>query len=180
MRDRTVLLSGAGSSCADYLGGWTIRRGARRVIGIYRSENRMRRLRALGIEPVSMHDAAGISAAAVQADVTFDALGGDIANGILGLMPEGTSFVAYGLLTGKSVVISEATKAAYHRFHMRDYLASVAVKGMSDAFADIWPMLAEAAPAEPTVYPARNWRDALAEVRKPGARKPILDISSLA
>ena len=180
VRDRTILLTGAGSSCANYLGNWAKRQGAERVVGIYRSECRAKQMRALGIEPVAMQAGAKILEVAKQADVTFDALGGDIASKILAMMREGTSFVAYGLLSGKPVTVTEKTTATYSRFHMRDHLRSFGRLGALEAFETIWPLLLKSPPPEPAVLPARSWREALAEVVKPGAQKQVLDISSLA
>ncbi|MCW2308264.1 zinc-dependent alcohol dehydrogenase family protein [Rhodobium gokarnense] len=176
VRGRSVLLSGAGSSCADYLGHWALRQGAKSAIGIYRSKSRVPRMRALGIEPVSMKDATRIAEAAGPADVTFDALGGPVASRILGLMPEGSSFVGYGLLTGEPVSPPDVPRASFCRFHMRDHLAP---GGMANAFAGIWPLLAgmELPPAR--IFPARQWREAIAEAARPGAPKPILDFSQI-
>lgn len=176
---RTVLLSGAGSSCAEYLGRLAIRQGATRVIGIYRSESRTDRLRSLGIEPISMYDQIEVSNAAAQADIAFDALGGDIASGVLGLMRDGASFVAYGLLTGKPVGVHVGTRASYHRFHMRDHLASIAARGMPEVFSGIWQFLADAPPPSSKIFPARDWQKALTEAVRPGGEKPVLDMSSL-
>ncbi|TDX28941.1 zinc-dependent alcohol dehydrogenase family protein [Rhodovulum visakhapatnamense] len=180
VRDKTVLLCGAGSGCAEYLGRWAIRQGARHVVGIYRSESRTDRLRQIGIEPVSTVDSVAISRASTGADIAFDALGGDIASGVLGRMRRGADFVAYGLLTGRPVMVGAGTKASYHRFHLRDHLPSPVGPGMRDAFADIWSMLAETPPPDPRVFPARDWPKALAEAERPGGRKPILDMSGLA
>ena len=179
VRNKIVLLSGAGSNCAEYLGGWAIRQGAKRVIGIYRSESRRKRLHKLGIEPVAMLDPAGIAEAARQADIAFDALGGDIASHVLRQMRSDTYFVAYGLLTGKPVAAAAVTRPAYRRFHMRDHLAPLAGRGMHQAFAEIWPLLADAPPQNPEVFDARDWRKAIAEATRPAGRKPILDMSRL-
>lgn len=179
VRDRVVLLTGAGSSCAEYLGSWAIRQGAKRVIGIYRSELRKERLLRVGINPISINDDAAISRVSAQADIVFDALGGEIATSVLAKMRAHTDFVAYGLLTGKPVMVGARARANYHRFHMRDHFAVLATHGMQAAFAEIWPLLSEAPPVSPKVFPAQEWREALYEVEKPGGRKPILDLTNL-
>lgn len=179
VRDKVVLLSGAGSSCTEHLGRWAISQGAKRVMGIYRSEIRKDRLHGLGIEPISTSDLNTISQASVLADVVFDSLGGDIARFILERMRGGTDFVAYGLLTGKPVMIDAGIRASYHRFHMRDHFSVLAGQGMQAAFAKIWPLLAEAPPSNPRIFPAWEWRQALAEAERPGGQKPIFDLSIL-
>ncbi|MBK5949868.1 alcohol dehydrogenase [Rhodobium orientis] len=180
VRGRTVLLSGAGSSCADYLGHWALRQGAESVIGIYRSKSRVPRMRALGIVPVSMDDGPRVAEAAGKADVTFDALGGPVASRILGLMPNGSTFVGYGLLTREPVLPPDEPQASFCRFHMRDHLVSAASGGMADAFAGIWPLLAGMELPQARIFPARQWRQAIAEAGRPGAQKPILDFSDCA
>lgn len=178
-RGKVVLLSGAGSSCAEHLGRWAIAHGATRVMGVYRSESRKDRLRQVGIEPISIHDLGTISKASALADIAFDSLGGDIGTLVLGGMRGEANFVAYGLLTGKPVTTGAGVRARYHRFHMRDHFTVLAGLGMQAAFSDIWPLLEGAPPAEPRVFPAQQWQDALAEAERPGGQKPILDFSSL-
>jgi len=50
---------------------------------------------------------------------------------------------------------------------------------MQAAFSEIRPLLAEAPPSEPRVFPAQQWQKALAEAERPGGQKPILGLSSL-
>ncbi|MCA0964605.1 zinc-dependent alcohol dehydrogenase family protein [Salipiger bermudensis] len=178
-RGKVVLLSGAGSSCAEHLGRWAIAHGATRVMGVYRSESRKDRLRQVGIEPIPIHDLGTISKASALADIAFDSLGGDIGTLVLEGMRGEANFVAYGLLTGKPVTTGAGVRARYHRFHMRDHFTVLAGLGMQAAFSDIWPLLEGAPPAEPRVFPAQQWQDALAEAERPGGQKPILDFSSL-
>ncbi|WP_181418622.1 zinc-dependent alcohol dehydrogenase family protein [Pseudoroseicyclus aestuarii] len=178
-RGKVVLLSGAGSSCAEHLGRWAIAHGATRVMGLYRSESRKDRLRQVGIEPISTQDLSAISKASALADIAFDSLGGDIGTHVLQGMRGEANFVAYGLLTGKPVTTGAGVRARYHRFHMRDHFTVLAGLGMQAAFSDIWPLLEGAPPAEPRVFPAQQWQDALAEAERPGGQKPILDFCSL-
>ncbi|KIC51811.1 alcohol dehydrogenase [Tateyamaria sp. ANG-S1] len=178
VRGKTVVLSGAGSSCADMLGHLARVQGATRVVGLYRSDCRVPRLRALGIEPVAQADNTRIAKIAQAADLTFDALGGTVASRILDLMPSGATFVGYGLLTGQPVLFTGAPRASYKRFHLRDHLGSVAPDGMAQAFKDIWPLLAGMDWPEVTVFPVTQWQDALQQVEQPGALKPLLDFRS--
>ncbi len=174
---KTVLLSGAGSSCADYLGHWAFKQGAKRVIGIHRSDIHIARLKTLGIEPVSLGGQARIDAVARDTDVTFDALGGPVASRVLGLMGEGTRFIGYGLLSGKPVIAPAGYKAAFRRFHLRDHLAILSDRDWVASFDDLWPLVRSMTLPEVSIYPFVQWRRALAEAGRPGARKAILDFS---
>lgn len=180
VRNKTILLSAAGSSCAGHLAFWAIRQGAAQFIGIYRSETRLDHLRRSGIEPVSICDTAAIGDAAARAKTAFDALGGAVAGQILGGMRRDTEFVSYGLFTGNPVRVTAGFRAKHHRFHLRDHLPTATGCEMQNAFADIWPMLAERPPPAPKVFQARDWRQAVGEMERPGGRKPILDMPNLA
>lgn len=103
VKGKRVLLTGAGSNCAEYLGAWAYQHGAKDVVGIYRSESRVARLEKLGIKPVSIQNMSQISYVAHESDMVFDALGGPVAANILQLMVSGTTFIAYGLLTGQAI-----------------------------------------------------------------------------
>lgn len=179
VRGKVVLLTAAGSNCAEYLGRWARKQGARRVFGIYRSGSRVERLVECGIEPISLLDHPAILTASAIADITFDALGGEIASAILGHMQADAMFVAYGLMTGEAVTNERRSGARYHRFHLRDHLPAATGSAMRNAFSEIWSILEETPPLAPAVFAARDWRQALAETEKPGGRKPVLDFSGL-
>ncbi|MEQ8690749.1 MAG: hypothetical protein RIC89_07920, partial [Pseudomonadales bacterium] len=145
-QDKVVLLTGAGSDCAEYIGQWALRQGAARVMGIYRSEIRVDRLTECGIEPISILDRDAIHDASVQADIVFDAIGGEMASAILGHLSRDATFVAYGLMSGEPVAIKSAQSAIYHRFHLRDHLPSPLGPAMQNTFAELWPRLTETSP----------------------------------
>ncbi len=179
VRDKVVLLTAAGSNCAEYLGRWARSQGAQRVFGIYRSESRLDRLLDCGLEPISMHNQSAVLEASARADITFDAIGGEIATIVLANMRSGTEFVGYGLMTGNAVTVEAAGGPRYHRFHLRDQLPAPGGHAMQKIFAQIWPRLEATPPPAPLVFDAQDWRGALDEAVRPGGQKPVLDLSQL-
>ncbi|PWJ13844.1 hypothetical protein [Jannaschia seohaensis] len=173
------LLSAAGSSCAEYLGRWAIHQEACRVIGKYRSEVRAERLLRMGIEAIRISDRDTISDAARHSNIVFDAVGGEVASGVLHRMRSDADFVAFGLLSGTPVTVHAESQARYHRFHLRDHLSSMDQEEMRKAYAEIWPWLAVAPPSAPKVFAAKEWREALSEAERPGGCKPVLDMTVL-
>ncbi len=180
VQGRTVMLSGAGSNCAEYLGCWAYERGAEKVFGVYRSESRVQRMKAFGIQPIPMGDSKRILDLAVHTDVTFDALGGRLASAILGKMRAGTNFVGYGLLTGQSVIPPANTKASLRRFHLRDETGDISPVAFTESFARIWPLLLKMKLPEARPWPAKDWQRAVLASSKPGSPKQLLDLASLA
>jgi len=174
VKGKSVLLSGAGSSCAEYLGQWALENGATEVAGIYRSESRVDRLRALGITPVVMNDIEAVRRAADRSEVTFDSLGGPVASVVLEAMREGSDFVGYGLLSGQSVVTPPLLRARYHRFHMRDSIADMSVRTWQSQFTRLWPKLARVQMPSVELFALENWREALALTERSGGDKPVL------
>jgi len=171
---KRVLLSGAGSACAELLGQWALRQGAVAVQGIYRSASRVERLLTQGIEPVCMDDAHAVERAAARADIVFDSLGGAIGSAVLAAMAAGSDFVGYGLLSGQNVRSGPGVAAAYRRFHLRDTLAKMSADAWQQQFAGLWLMLMrlELPPVE--MFPLADWRSALAHAGRPGADKALL------
>lgn len=171
---KRVLLTGAGSTCANILGLWARRQGALEVTGIYRSYNRVTELERLGIKPLHISDRRMIADAATQAKVTFDALGGVVASAVLETMRPGSTFVGYGLLTGKPVASARKPHAQYRRFHLRDELATMAPKVWQQQFCALWPRLRGLTWPEPQIFALDEWREAIAAFAAPGRKKPMI------
>ncbi|ARC89733.1 zinc-dependent alcohol dehydrogenase family protein [Rhodovulum sp. MB263] len=171
---RRVLLSGAGSHCADLLGQWALGQGAAVVTGVHRSPSRAARLRTLGIDPVPAAEEAQVLDHARRADIVFDALGGLLASRILDVLPEGAHFVGYGLLTGRPVRPASPPRARFERFHLRDCLASMSAADWRAAFEGLWPGLATADLPGIRPFALTDWRQALDAAGRPGAEKPML------
>lgn len=171
---KRLLLSGAGSTCAELLASWAKEQGAAKIRGIYRSESRIERLLSSGIEPVSMHDLQGIRKAAASADLVFDSLGGPIGSLVLDEMRKGSAFIGYGLLSGQGIRPSSSIRAGYYRFHLRDSLAGMTAESWQRQFLRLWPKLNEDHLPPVQVFPFHDWRRALEQAAKPGGAKPML------
>ena len=171
---KRVLLSGAGSACAELLAHWALQQGAVAVQGIYRSESRVKRLLSRGVEPIPMHDTKAVERAAGRSDITFDSLGGAIGSAVLGSMGAGSVFVGYGLLSGQNVRSSGGLCAAYQRFHLRDALANMTASTWQDQFLRIWPKLRPLELPPVQIFSIADWRSALERAVRPGAEKPVL------
>lgn len=172
---RRVLVTAAGSACAGLLACWAWEAGATAVAGVHRAGSRHEALRRAGIDPVTIDDTAGIAAAARQADVVFDAVGGGVAETILAAMRPGADFVSYGLLSGAGFR-PPAGGATWHRFHMREHI-DVPPDVWQSWFRALWPRLLRAGqPA--AVFPLADWRAALALFDASGRTvKPVLDLT---
>lgn len=180
VKGKRVLLSGAGSNCAEYLGDWAYHQGAAEVTGVYRSDSRVSRMKQFGIRPVSMQDTSQISCLARQADVVFDALGGPIAANILRLMANGSTFIAYGLLSGQAIRLDATPLAHYRKFHLRERLATLTTEVWQEKFSAIWALLSETEMADFKMYACNDWREAVSEALRPGSPKVLLDFSNRA
>lgn len=174
VRGKRVLLTGAGSMCAELLGVWAYQRGAAAVQGVYRSVSRAERLQARGIDPVALADLPAVTRSARRADLTFDALGGPAGSAILEAMPEGSDFIGYGLLSGQALRLSGQPRATYHRFHLRDTLATLTAVEWQRQFTQLWPALASAGLPAVEVFALKDWKQALEQTERPGAAKPVL------
>lgn len=179
VKGKRVLLSGAGSNCAEYLGAWAYHHGAAEVTGIYRSDHRVSRMKKFGIRPVSMQDTSQISFFADKSDVVFDALGGPIATNILRLMASGSTFIAYGLLTSQAIRLDSKPLAHYRKFHLRDSLANMTTDVWQDKFSAIWELLSKTDMPGFQIYSCNDWREAVSEALRPGSQKVLLDFTDL-
>lgn len=172
---KRVLLTGAGSTCANLLGLWAQQQGATKVTGVYRSSGRAKTLRKLGIEPLRIDDNSAIANAAKDVDITFDALGGPISTSILESMKNNSVFVGYGLLTGQQLAPVIRPRACYHRFHLRDELQTLTSQQWQQQFQAIWPRLRETELPGVRIFPLTDWREAIDYSEIPGNTKPMLD-----
>lgn len=171
---RRVLVTAAGSSCANLLAQWALAAGAREVVGVYRSPQHRERLIELGVAPLSM--AGDIEAAAARADLVFDAVGGVLATRVLGAMAAEGAFVSYGLLSGQGFARCSAGPAP-QRFHLRDRFEGLEPAIWQGWFEDLWPLLRRASMPQATYFPLSAWREALAAFETPGRQaKPMLDL----
>ncbi|MEJ2653722.1 MAG: zinc-dependent alcohol dehydrogenase family protein [Acidihalobacter sp.] len=174
---KRVLLTAAGSSCADLLAQWALEAGASEVVGVYRSPQRRRTLEALGVRPLALGRRAALTEAMQCADLVFDAVGGPLAESLLAGMRPDAVFVSYGLLSGAGFAVPAGAPAP-HRFHLRDRLAEAGPVLWQDWFRELWPLLRRAVMPGVDAFPLADWRRALARFDTPGrAAKPLLELA---
>jgi NADPH:quinone reductase-like Zn-dependent oxidoreductase len=172
---KNILVTAAGSSCANLIIQWAIAAGAKSVCGIHRSLSRLPVIRELGAHPVSIEDTAAINDAAAQCDLVFDAVGGDLARTLLSAMPENSRLISYGLLSGQLFALPENAKAGISRFHLRDRLATVSPRKWQGWFDRVWPLLTPSNLPPVHGFDLADWQAALDLFERPGrAEKPVL------
>lgn len=171
---KRVLLTAAGSDCGLLLGQWALRLGARSVTGIHRSATHATRLAACGITSVSQEDIGAIRRFASESDLVFDATGGELATSILQHLPESSTFVCYGLLSGLPFR-QQHPRPLVRWFHIRNYLDGLSSQQWHSLFTEIWPLLNISMYSDSVRYPVASWKEALYFYRESGrSGKPLL------
>jgi len=175
VKDKHIVVTAAGSSCAGLLIQWAIANGAASVHGIYRSASRKAEIVGLGATAIDMTIQPALETLAAQTDIVFDAVGGDLARLLLGHMPQGSSLVSYGLLSAKLFALPENAHAKIHRFHLRDRLETVSPAKWQSWFDQLWPVLRDTFLPPLAIYDFANWQAAIEYFNQPGrAEKPVL------
>ncbi|MGG7777859.1 zinc-dependent alcohol dehydrogenase family protein [Klebsiella aerogenes] len=170
---KQVLLTAASSSCASLLGQWAIAMGARSVSGIIRSPQHITRLQQYGVYPLLEGDRALIEQVSQYSDLVFDAVGGELANFLLAVLPQRSTLVSYGLLSGKPLTQTRGC-AAVRKFHLREALPTLSVDSWQAAFTGIWRQLPTTAQPAAQVIKLCDWREAIAAAGQPGRGGKIL------
>ncbi|CAH2809303.1 MAG: Putative oxidoreductase SMc00968 [uncultured Paraburkholderia sp.] len=171
---RRVLVTAAGSSCANLLAQWAFAGGAREVSGIYRSSEHRAFLEQIGVRPLAMADAYEVARQIVAVDLVFDAVGGALASTILNGMRKNATFVSYGLLSGDAFT-TPLDGPVPKRFHIRDQFSNLTSTVWRGWFDEIWQRLRQTPLPDVQRFPLEKWRKALALYRQPGRNvKPIL------
>lgn len=175
MDGRTVLVTAAGSTCANLVAEWALRYGAREVIGIHRSSEHVEGLERINVTPVSIDGFGQIDRAASRADLTLDAVGGRLATRILASMRPSAVFLSYGLLSGLSFA-RPPVGPKLQRFHLRERL-KVDTETWQGWFQDLWPLLRQTLLPNVANFPMADWREALALFEVPGRQvKPMIEL----
>jgi NADPH:quinone reductase-like Zn-dependent oxidoreductase len=77
--------------------------GARSVSGIIRSPQHRARLEQAGIYPILDTDRALMEKVSQHSDLVFDAVGGELANTLLSVLPASSTLISYGLIIRAAV-----------------------------------------------------------------------------
>ena len=177
VRDKRVVLTAASSSCAGLLAQWALRMGARSVSGVIRSPAHVERLTRLGVCPVMAQDLATLQLISHEADLVFDAVGGELATLMLQALSPNASLISYGLLSGQPVSYRRG-QAKVVKFHLREALPQLDERAWQAAFNELWRLLPQTVLPPVRIIPWRQWRLALEAVREVGrAEKILLDFA---
>lgn len=175
---KQVLVTAAGSECAQLIGQWALKIGAHKVMSVYRSPAHADKLARLGMMPVSESEIDVIRRYAKTADVVYEAVGGELANILLSCLPETAQFVSYGLLSGQPFSMQNRA-ATLHWFHVRNYLATMSTPAWQAEFKVIWALLRQMTLSDVTLFPLEQWQAAIAHYKTAGRTgKPMLDFTA--
>ena len=176
---KRLLITAAGSSCANLLVQWALAGGAREIAGIYRSGEHRLSLFRQNIHPIPLDNAVEVLARSKNSDLVFDAVGGPLASAIQHAMRKDGEFVSYGLLSGQMIEVCPGGPSP-QRFHIRDQLEALTPATWQSWFREIWSLLRTSAITDTTSFPLSDWRNALDFFQKPGrSSKPLLCLEDL-
>ncbi|EIV2090441.1 zinc-dependent alcohol dehydrogenase family protein [Klebsiella pneumoniae] len=170
---RHLVLTAASSSCASLLGQWALAMGARSVSGIIRSPQHRARLEQAGIYPILDTDRALMEKVSQHSDLVFDAVGGELANTLLSVLPGSSTLISYGLLSGRPLTQTRGS-ATVRKFHLREALPTLSVAAWRAAFDEIWQRLPTTSQPPAQRIALNDWREAIAAAGQPGRGGKIL------
>ena len=168
-----LVLTAASSSCASLLGQWALAMGARSVSGIIRSPQHRARLEQAGIYPILDTDRALMEKVSQHSDLVFDAVGGELANTLLSVLPASSTLISYGLLSGRPLTQMRGS-ATVRKFHLREALPTLSVAAWRAAFDEIWQRLPTTSQPPAQRIALNDWRAAIAAAGQPGRGGKIL------
>lgn len=170
-----IVLTAAGSSCASLLAQWALLKGASSVSGVIRSPQHIHRLEQLGVYPLLEADRPMLEQVGQNADWVFDAVGGELANTLLSVLPERGGLISYGLLSGRALTQIRLLPRV-HKFHLREALATLSDAQWQAAFSGIWRLLPTTTLPPVEVVPLHRWQEA---IRASSHGKYLLDFTTL-
>ncbi|HBR5627810.1 TPA: zinc-dependent alcohol dehydrogenase family protein [Klebsiella pneumoniae] len=147
--------------------------GARSVSGIIRSPQHRARLEQVGIYPILDTDRALMEKVSQHSDLVFDAVGGELANTLLSVLPGSSTLISYGLLSGRPLTQTRGS-ATVRKFHLREALPTLSVAAWRAAFDEIWQRLPTTSQPPAQRIALNDWREAIAAAGQPGRGGKIL------
>ncbi|HBY9508937.1 hypothetical protein AZZ97_001515 [Klebsiella pneumoniae] len=147
--------------------------GARSVSGIIRSPQHRARLEQVGIYPILDTDRALMEKVSQHSDLVFDAVGSELANTLLSVLPGSSTLISYGLLSGRPLTQTRGS-ATVRKFHLREALPTLSVAAWRAAFDEIWQRLPTTSQPPAQRIALNDWREAIAAAGQPGRGGKIL------
>ncbi len=120
------MLTAASSSCASLLGQWRWRWRPLGEAGLFARPQHRARLEQAGIYPILDTDRALMEKVSQHSDLVFDAVGGELANTLLSVLPGSSTLISYGLLSGRPLTQTRGS-ATVRKFHLREALPTLSV-----------------------------------------------------
>ncbi len=129
--------------------------------GIIRSPQHRARLEQAGIYPILDTDRALMEKGHQHSDLVFDAVGGELANTLLSVLPASSTLISYGLLSGRPLTQMRGS-ATVRKFHLREALPTLSVAAWRAAFDEIWQRLPTTSQPPAQRIALNDWREAIA------------------
>ncbi|PJX59527.1 MULTISPECIES: hypothetical protein [unclassified Klebsiella] len=111
--------------------------------------------------------------APLAGDLVFDAVGGELANTLLSVLPASSILISYGLLSGQPLTQTRGS-ATVRKFHLREALPTLSVAAWRAAFDEIWLRLPTTTQPPAQRIALNDWREAITAADQPGRGGKIL------
>lgn len=172
--NQDVVVTAAGSQCAQLIAVWAKLQGAKNVYGITSTTSHHTLLDSLGVIPLLEDDPKSLHIIK-NVTVVYDAVGGPLADKLLHHFTRPIQFYSYGLLSGRPITAYQ-TPTSPIRFHLRDAIAQASIDEWQQWFTTLWPLLQQVRSPEANIFTYRNWQKALtAFYQRDREFKPIVD-----
>ena len=102
-----------------------------------------------------------------HSDLVFDAVGGELANTLLSVLPASSTLISYGLLSGRPLTQTRGS-ATVRKFHLREALPTLSVAAWRAAFDEIWLRLPTTTQPPAQRIALNDWREAITAADQPG------------
>lgn len=140
VKNKNILVTGGGTSCSMLLCQMGLSRGALSITVVNRSRKSKTIYERLGARQISDDLTEDLGKISTQVDITFDCVGGNLANYILGSQNLHARFVSYGLMSGKPVE-DRRFASKIEGFFLRQEQKNYTLTEWTRVFESIWPIL---------------------------------------
>lgn len=165
VQDKNIIITGVGSSLTSILLQWAIENNVKSITGIYRNPKHIPTLINRGIVPLYYKEINKKTSFIKKADFVFDSIGGTIADELLYCLSNETTFISYGLLSGRPISnFNSLAKIKY--FRLRDSLPGLDETGWKKMFTEIWQHMKYTTLPEVCQYDFINYKEAIINNQK--------------
>lgn len=173
VKDHDIVITAASAQCAQLIGSWAKKQGAKNIYGITSHNTHHDLLEQLDMIPL-LDNAPHTFNIIKNATRIYDAVGGSLADQLLNNANKNALFFSYGLLSGQPITAFNATIKPI-RFHLRDHINHASNEVWHNWFTELWPMLNSVHLPTSQIFSYKDWQQALhAFYQRDRACKPIL------